>query len=37
MARWKTVDGKRILRIVWGPHKRELRCSGTEVMWSEVA
>jgi hypothetical protein len=35
MARWIVVDGKRRLRIVWGPHKQELRCNGMEVMWSE--
>jgi hypothetical protein len=27
----------RRLRIAWGPHKRELRSNGMEVMWSEVA
>jgi hypothetical protein len=31
------VDGKRKLRIAWGPHKQEMRCNGMEVMWSEVA
>jgi hypothetical protein len=29
------MDGKRRLRIAWGPHKWELRCNGTEVMWSK--
>jgi hypothetical protein len=29
--------GKRKLRIVWGSHRREMRCNGAEVMWSEVA
>jgi hypothetical protein len=29
------VDGKRRLWVAWGPHKRELRCNGTEVMWSK--
>jgi hypothetical protein len=36
MARWTVVDGKRRLRIIRGPHKRELRCNEIEVMSSEV-
>jgi hypothetical protein len=35
MARWTAMDGKRRLRIMWGPQKWELRCNGMEVMWSE--
>jgi hypothetical protein len=31
------MDGKRKLRIVWGPHKWELRCNGMELMWREMA
>jgi hypothetical protein len=37
IARWTTVDGKKRLRIMWGVHKRELRCNVTEVMRRKVA
>jgi hypothetical protein len=37
IARWKTMDGKRRLRIVWGAHKWELMCNGIEVMQRKVA
>jgi hypothetical protein len=37
IARWTIVDRKKRLRIMWGVHKRELRCNGTEVMQSKVA